>query len=88
MPSLHADASQLYHVLVEGSLALAPPQGEDGGGRQRAQVPQGQGRPPATQLQTQHTLDEQPPPGQNNHGPRGAGPISFLPSSPSRWPGS
>lgn len=80
MPSLHADGSQPYHVLVEGSLALAAPQVEDGGWRQRAQVPQGQGWPPPTQLQTQHTL--------GMSSPRQAGPIGVLPSSPSRWPGS
>lgn len=44
---------QRYHVLVEGGLALAAPQGEDGGGRERAEVPQGQGRPAAAQLQAQ-----------------------------------
>lgn len=47
---------QLYHVLVEDGLPLAAHQREDGGRRQRTQVPQGQGRTTTAQLQPQHTL--------------------------------
>lgn len=45
---------QSHHVLVEGGLSLAACQREDGGGRQGTEVPQGQGRTAAAQLQPQH----------------------------------
>lgn len=42
-----------HHVLDEGSLSLAATQREDGGGRQRAEVPQWHRRTPTTQLKEQ-----------------------------------
>lgn len=40
-----------HHVLVEGGLSLAASHREDGGGRQRAEVPKGERGATAAQLQ-------------------------------------
>lgn len=55
-PGRRGGANPAHHVLVEGGLALAARQREDGGGRQGAEVPQRQGRAAAAQLQPQHRL--------------------------------